>query len=208
MKKLKVIIWDFDGVIVDSRELALELTQKLYEGVTEGLHRVLHLGNIFVGLSKLKRKNISDNEEKDFLENSYWPRKTQLPLIKDMTEVIQELSKEYIMVINSSSWESFITKYLKKYNLLHSFYKIYGKETSKSKEEKFKLILKELDVNANECVLITDTVGDVLEALLVDIKSIGVLWGYQQENHFASLENKIILVKESADLINIVKELS
>jgi len=206
MKKRKIIILDFDGVIVDSRELALEYTQKQYEGVTEEIHRNLFCGNIFTEMEKLKSTNITKAELDNFLEKSYWPRKKQLPPIKDMDKIIERLNKTYEIVINTSSDSRRVADYLEKWNLLHYFKKIYGKDTHKSKVEKFKLILKEFGVGNKDCILVTDTIGDIIEAQVAGIGSVGVSWGYQQHRHFISLGREITLIEQPADLMRAIEE--
>lgn len=202
MKKL--IIWDFDGPIVDSRHMAFELTQHQYEDITEDIHRNLFNGNIFTELAKLKKKNVTEEEHTTFLEKNYWPRKIELIPVEGIREIISELSQDFIMVINSSSATLQISNYLEKNNLLHFFKKIYGNEI-KSKEEKFKLILEYFEVSPNNCVLITDTLGDVLEANILNIPSVVVLWGYQLKEHFNSIKDKIIFVEQPSELIGAIK---
>jgi phosphoglycolate phosphatase-like HAD superfamily hydrolase len=192
MKK-KVIIWDFDGPIVDSRGLALELTQYEFHDIDEDIHRNLFNGNIFNELSKLRKKDISDSERSSFKENYYWPKKMELPPVKGITEVIIELARNFSMVVNSSSATNKIDEYLKKNNLDKFFQKIYGSEI-KSKVEKFETILKDFEVVPEDCVLITDTLGDVLEADILHIPSIVVPWGYQLREHFNSVSEKVIFV--------------
>ena len=204
MEKKKVIIWDFDGPIVDSREIALELTQYEYHGIDEHNHRDLFNKNIYEELSKLKRKSISDEELTAFLEKSYWPRKLKLTPVQGIGEVLSALSKNFSMVINSSSPEPQIVRYLTKYNFLSFFQKIYGKEI-KSKEEKFKLILRDFNVAAADCILITDTIGDVLEAESLNIPSIIVLWGYQLKKHFDSLDEKVTFVEHASEITKAVE---
>lgn len=91
MEKKKVIIWDFDGPIVDSHNLALELVQHEYHGVDEKLHRDLFGQNIFIALNKLKKKDISKEEQKNFLEKSYWPRKLEIVPVEGMQDVLATL---------------------------------------------------------------------------------------------------------------------
>jgi HAD superfamily hydrolase (TIGR01509 family) len=121
--------------------------------------------------------------------------------MEGIREVIETLSKDFVMVINSSSSEVRIENYLKKNDLLKYFDKIYGVESSKSKEEKFELILKNFDITNKECVLITDTLGDVLEAKTLGISSIVVLWGYQEKKHFNLLDTEIILLEKPHELV-------
>lgn len=204
MEKKKIIIWDFDGPIVDSRELALELTQFQYEDVTEDIHRNLFNGNIFTELAKLKKKDISPEEHTEFSEKSYWPRKLSLVPIEGIKEVLETLSQDFTMVINSSSSEVRIENYLQRNDLSKYFDKIYGVESSKSKEEKFELILKDFDITNKECALITDTLGDVLEAKTLGIHSIVILWGYQEKKHFNVLDTEIIILEKPSELVSAV----
>jgi HAD superfamily hydrolase (TIGR01509 family) len=199
----KLIIWDFDGVIVDSRRLALELTQFQYENVDEDIHRNLFNGNLFESLDKLTKNNVGEEEHKEYLEKSYWPRKMELVPIKGIDEVLKNLSQDFIMVINSSSSTIQIGAYLEKYNLSHYFSKIYGNEI-RDKKEKFRLILKDFNVSPENCVLVTDTLGDVLEARVINIPAVVVLWGYQYKKHFDSVSN-IEFVEEPINLIEIIR---
>lgn len=201
MKKKKLIIWDFDGPIIDSRELALELTQFHHHDVTEDVHRNLFNGNIFAELLKLKKKNVGEEEHTEFLEKSYWPRKMKLEPISGINKVIEELSHDFIMVVNSSSEKHFISSYFEKNNLEKFFSRIYAKEIE-SKEEKFRIILKDFKVLPKDCILITDTLGDVLEAKTIMIPSIVVLWGYQLKSHFNSVEKDLVFVNNPIELKN------
>lgn len=66
----KLVVWDFDGVIVDSRALALQYTQAQFHDVTEDMHRNLFNGNIFDESAKLKRKFQTQEEHDAYLEKS------------------------------------------------------------------------------------------------------------------------------------------
>ncbi|MCX6755010.1 MAG: HAD hydrolase-like protein [Candidatus Nomurabacteria bacterium] len=204
MQNKKIIIWDFDGVIVDSREMALELTQYQFENVTEDLHRDLFNGNIFVEIAKLQKKERTTEEFDTFVQTNYWPRKMNLIPVPGIREVLEALSNDFIMVINSSSAGKNILDYLEKNGFSHYFQKIYGKEIA-SKEEKFHLILKEFKVFPNDCLLITDTVGDVLEAKSLNISSVVVLWGYQLRRHFDFLEKEVIFAEQPVELVEIIR---
>ncbi len=201
----KVIIWDFDGVIVDSRKLALEYTQFQFEDITEDAHRELFGANIFEATGKLKRKNVTEEQVQAFLDNSYWPRKVELVPVEGMKEIVESLCDKYTMVINSSSSTPQIERYLEKHNIIKCFQKVYGREVSSSKIEKFHLIFKDLNVSAKDCILITDTLGDVLEAQMVNIPSLVVLWGYQEERHFESIKDKIDFIKDPTELVQIIE---
>lgn len=204
MDNKKLIIWDFDGPIVDSRQLALELSQHQYHDVTEDVHRNLFNGNIFTELSKLKKKDVSHEQHVEFLEKSYWPRKMELAPVPQITKVLEELSQDFVMVVNSSSDAPQIKEYLEKNNLENLFSKIYGNEI-RSKEEKFKMILQDFSVSSKDCLLITDTLGDVTEAETLAIPSVVTLWGYQLKHHFDSVNHKVVFVEHPIELTEAVR---
>lgn len=200
----KLVIWDFDGPIVDSRTLALELTQVGYHDVDEHVHRNLFNGNVFVELGKLKKKELSEQKQAEFLDKSYWPRKMEIVPVAGIAEAIEDLARDFNMVINSSSSTPIIVDYLTKNNLLSFFSKIYGNEIS-SKEEKFEMILQDYDLLAQDCVLITDTLGDVLEAQTLAIPSIVILWGYQFREHFDLVKGQVVFIESVGQLATAVK---
>jgi phosphoglycolate phosphatase-like HAD superfamily hydrolase len=204
MMNRKLVIWDFDGPIVDSRTLALELTQVGYHDVDEHVHRNLFNGNVFVELGKLKKKELSEQKQAEFLDKSYWPRKMEIVPVAGIAEAIEDLARDFNMVINSSSSTPIIVDYLTKNNLLSFFSKIYGNEIS-SKEEKFEMILQDYDLLAQDCVLITDTLGDVLEAQTLAIPSIVILWGYQFREHFDLVKGQVVFIESVGQLATAVK---
>lgn len=200
----KIIIWDFDGPIVDSRELSLERAQYEYHDVDEEIHRNLFNGNIFEELKKLNKKVIDEKEYSLFLNQNYWSKKLELSIVAGIDEVIKILSEKYILVINSSSTTEQIQNFLNRNNLSDFFHKIYGSEV-KSKKDKFEKIFVDFNVSAKECIFITDTLGDVLEGQEVDIQSIVVFWGYQKLEHFKSVEDKVIFANKPKDLLGIIE---
>ena len=54
-------------------------------------------------------------------------------------------------------------------------------ETEKSKKKKFRMTFEEYSLLPSECVFITDTLGDLLEANLLEVPTIAVTWGYHDE---------------------------
>lgn len=203
MQNKKIIIWDFDGPIVNSRELSLERAQYEYYDVDEDIHRNLFNGNIFEELKKLNKKPIDEKDYSLFLNQNYWSKKLELSIVSDIDEIIRILSQNYILVINSSSTTEQIQNFLSRNNLSIFFNKIYGSEI-KSKKDKFEKIFIDFNVNAKECIFITDTLGDVLEGEEVNIKSIVVLWGYQKLEHFKTVEDRVFFASAPQDILNLL----
>ena len=50
-----------------------------------------------------------------------------------------------------------------------------------SKIKKFNKFLRKYKISKEQCIFITDTLGDILESNKVGIPSIGVSWGYHNK---------------------------
>lgn len=206
MERKKLIIFDFDGVIIDSWELAYKMNQREWPNITPEEYRSMFSGNIFKESAKRPPSLFSKEERDEWFDTVYYPAKLSLPIYDGIDRVIEKLAKNYTLVINSSSSEESIGKILKKFELDSYFEKVYGFETSTDKAEKFRMILEEYEVEPDECLLITDTVGDVLEAKHYSIPSLVVIYGYQGRNYFSSIENETIgFADKPADILNFIK---
>jgi len=184
MKK-KIILFDFDGVIADSFDIAFELNKQIDPKITtEEDFRNLFNGNISDW-----SKNTSYNEEEikrindDFFAK-YIPQMKKVKMIPDMKEVIARLGKIYTLLIVSSTIISPIRDFLKRNKILSYFDDIVGSNfVDANKIERIKMVLKKYGVEAKDCVFITDTLGDIKEAASVGVQSIGVVWGFQEKEN-------------------------
>jgi len=207
MKK-KVIIFDFDGVIIDSWEHAYLGNVRNWPDLIPAEHRNFFNGNIHEAISKLPEGKYSSEENNKWWEEEHSLTKNNLPMYVEIQEVIKELSKEYILTINTSSDAKSTQDYLEK-NEIDVFKTIYGTEISRSKVQKFRQMFSDLGVQAEDCVFITDTVGDVLDANSVSVSTIVVTYGYQQAEHFESIKDKVIgLAGKPTDILEILKSVN
>ncbi len=172
---MKAIIFDFDGVIVNTYEHHYQTFTKVYENLDRETHKQLFEGN----LHKLKENLVvkdSSIDEFELLKKGLLKQK----ISKNVLNVLKKLKKKYFLFIISSHKESILNAFFEKENLSKLFNKIYGFETHKRKDVKFKLLFKEYNLDKNDVVFITDTLGDILEAKKLDIKSIGVDFGFHE----------------------------
>ena len=169
----KVIFWDFDGVIADTFEQCYAISRLAYPEMSEREYREMFEGNINFTTSAKKPAQVVDffaEFEKTILD---------APLTQGIAEVIEELSKDYANVIISSTTTPLIDRYLTHHNLRHYFAEILGNDVAPSKVEKFKLGFEKHKTSSSHSVLITDTLGDMVEANEVGVSAIGVLWGFR-----------------------------
>ena len=141
MSKIKLILFDFDGVIEDNYEKHYELSQKQFPGLTREEHKQLFDGNIFEGLEKLKERNTGFDVRKHFNEH-----KVTLVTKLIIKECLQQLKTKYRLGIISSAREEGLKEYLRRNGLTEDFSFVYGKETHLLKREKFELVKKKFQL--------------------------------------------------------------
>lgn len=190
--KNRVIIFDFDGVIVSSSQLSLEIGMEQYEGITFSELQNWNEGNIY---SNKLRKEMNDVTEMYYFEQ-YHKRVVDLVPVEGIGEVIKDLNRQgYKLIIVSSSREESIENYLRTHNLDKYFVEIMGKNTHRSKVEKFKMVFEKHKIKPNETLIVTDSVGDVKEAHEVEMRAIGVTWGIHEKERLEN--NGVDFVAES-----------
>jgi phosphoglycolate phosphatase len=198
--KNKVIIFDFDGVIVSSCQLSLEIDREQYDGMTFSELQSWEEGNVY---SKKLREEMDDVCEMYYFEQ-YYKRVVELIPVEGIEEVIKELNQwGYKLVIVSSADEEAIGNYLKTHNLDKYFVEIMGKNTHRSKVEKFKMIFRKYKIKPDETLIITDSVGDVKEAHEVKMKAIGVIWGIHEKERLEKNGVNFVAEKPKDILIGI-----
>ncbi|MBI2582148.1 HAD family hydrolase [Candidatus Woesearchaeota archaeon] len=170
---VKAIVFDFDGVLVDSFSACYIPASMKYEDLSPEEYKSWFLGNIY---EKKTTKKIKD-ETFDFL-TTYSTILSTIAPNQGVIDLLKELSKTHTLFINSSSPKKFIHDYLKKHDLDKSFVEILGFEVSTSKVEKFEYLFNKYNLKHHDCVFITDTVGDILEANHLNIKTIAVEFGF------------------------------
>jgi len=204
MKKNKVIIFDFDGVIVSSCRMSFEINREIITDLEYFEIQNWGEGNVY---GRKLRENIDEVKQDEYYFQEYSQRVIVLEPVEGMEEILKKINRlGYKIVIVSSSNRESIESFLKKYLLDKYFVEIMAKDIHTSKVEKFKLILKKYKIKAKETVMVTDTVGDVKEAKEVKIKSIGVIWGLHEAERLE--KNGVDFVAEKPeDIVTGMKKL-
>ncbi len=172
---VKVLIFDFDGVIEDNYELHFELSQKQITGLTREEHKKLFDGNLHVEREKLQERNTGFD-----LRTHFNAKKLEAVIDPEIKTALTQLSKQYLLGIVSSAQEYGIHGYLEKNQVEHCFTFVYGVESGKLKSEKFEKVLSAYSVTPEECLFVTDTLGDILEANEAGIRTIAIDSGFHE----------------------------
>lgn len=173
------ILFDFDGVIVDSFHISYAYREEGGTPLTIEEFRKLHEGNIYEEIAKNQSRKseveLNENHEKFF---AYYSEQIieQVPF-EGIEDVLATLAERYPLVVVSSSIDNPIKAYLDRWNLSQYFQKIYSADVHRSKVVKMKMVFEEFSTDAEHCIFIIDTLGDVREANKVGVPSVGVTWG-------------------------------
>lgn len=197
---LKAIIFDFDGVIADTFQLNVDITREQKKKFTLKDFRDHHNGNVW-------EKPVIQYTKED-LKYGFAEYHSRLDgdLLFPLSDQIKRLAKKYDLFIISSSPERSIEKFLKLANISKYFEKALGYYTHQSKVEKFKMIFREYKLEPEECIFVTDTLGDLREAKKVVVPTIAVTWGYHGKTRLKK-GSPNVMIHDFEDLKEAVEKL-
>ena len=177
----KTILFDFDGVIVDSFDLAFETLKPFFpmEGFDRDYFRSMFDGNFYDSVAKA---GAGDFDPQAFFK-VYLPAFLKLPSIDGIPHVLKTLSEEYRLAIVSSTYSDPIREWLKTHELDQYFTDVFGADFEKSKEKKMEMIFDRYGIDKDDCVFVTDTIGDIKEANDIEVSTIAVAYGYHDRTH-------------------------
>lgn len=197
---MKAVIFDFDGVIHDTFELGHGLNKKIYGDFSEEDFKNLFDGNLYA------HKIVSPDKIEMFFrmaESEY----AKLRITDDVKDELLRLKKKYDIFIITSVSEKILHRYFADSGCPDLFTEILGVETHKSKVEKFKILFKKYGLAKDDCVFVTDTLGDILEANHVGVITIAVDYGFHERERLEKGNPKRI-VSHFKEIMPAVEEIS
>ena len=183
MKK-KLIIFDYDGVIVDSLDINLEIAKQACEEIEhpnfplksdiEQLDTISfeELGRQ-IGLPQDKTTLFADHVFKLLVRNTKVPH-----IFSGIDKVIQKLGDKNQLAIITTNVKCAVDQVLEKEKLQDKVHLVMGAEKPGSKSEKIITAVREFKVTLGNTYMIGDAMSDILEAKKASVKSIAVTWGY------------------------------
>lgn len=183
-EKKKIVLFDFDGVIVNTFDISFQIYRRFFPQITVDEYRAFFTGNIYDTTDDYEKQAGGAFDEAEFYRQ-YVPVFLNCPLVSGIAESIEQLARSYSGIIVSSTISSPIRAYLEKQGLQLYFTEIYGGDVHRSKIEKIKMIFEKYGVESLNCVFITDTLGDLREAEKIGVGTIGVSWGFHQRDMLA-----------------------
>ncbi len=212
---IKAIIFDYDGVIVESANDAFDIYTKIFEELKiENKPKTLKEFKKIYGLTHheliknmcIEEKDLNKIDEK-FKKETYKIQPKPFPKIK---EVLEELHQKYKLVIVSSNFTDHIKDNLKIFGLYNFFDLIKGVEDSSSpfsKDKALTQVINELGLKNEEVVFLGDMEMDCISGKKAKIdNTIPVTYGWDTEEKFKKYNPKI-LVNSPTEILDVINKL-
>jgi phosphoglycolate phosphatase len=178
----KLLLFDFDGVIVDSLPVYERTVKTCLEQIGTPIVQTredfldLFEDNFYEGIVK---KGVDLQEfmtaSKDILNDIHYE---DLEPHRFLFPVLEALHRDHFLAIISSNTSGIIRKALEKYNIDGYFQDILGSDAAYSKQEKINLAMYLFGIAQDQIYYIGDTAGDVREARQAGVHPIAVTWGW------------------------------
>jgi phosphoglycolate phosphatase len=172
---MKAIIFDFDGVIHNTFSLSWNITKKINPQLT----KERYLG-YFEGTTLLSSFEKEAESQIIYRKKEAEAFKT-LVITPEIKSELEKLNQRYDLYIISSNTCENLKTYCKNNGVLELFKDILGANVHKLKVKKFEMLFKNYYFDADSCIFITDTLGDILEANKVGVKSIACTFGFHDK---------------------------
>jgi len=212
-RNIKLIAFDFDGVLIDSLHHNIQITNavcrkfgSIKDITAEDLQNIdqMSFENVaeFIGVPKdnfkpcLKLIN-------QCLVDTY---DTLLPF-PGIESALQKLALcEIKLIIVTHNTQLAVDAFLRIKKLRAYFDMILGTETEGGKDEKLINAMSEFNIAPHESMMIGDSVSDIVSAIKADVFPVGVAWGFQKPEKLRDAGAAAILLKTD-DIATVHQEL-
>lgn len=203
MKKKGLIIFDMDGVVVDSVMLTYMYTKRTLPFMSWKMYQYIFDSSPFKKAIKIVSTLRGQNVTKKLAgrRNTYSKEKLESRIIPGIKGLLERLHQDYDIALNTNASDSNTLPILKKHNIEKYFTLIKTRDKTSDKSEKNKKILSELSYTAGETLFITDSIRDVEDAASVEIMSLGVTTGVHDRIHFEkrNIRRSVYAVCDNSD---------
>jgi beta-phosphoglucomutase-like phosphatase (HAD superfamily) len=210
--KIKAVIWDFDGVLIDSEPHHIEAETETLKHFGFRLTRSVALEYLGVKLEDYfsdiaDRFNI--NASVDEMISSHYNTliryyREVFPLVPHAVEVLEELKSGYIMSVATSREKQLARLAMERFSLLKYFGSVvYGDDVKQGKPdpEPFLTVAKQMDVSPESAVVVEDSSSGVKAAIDAGMIVIVRLASYNRDLDFSSSDYTVEDLREIPPLL-------
>ncbi len=192
MHEKKLILFDYDGVIVDSLRhnvsIAMECGAQLGFESFPPLNAVRNMDHMtFEALGGLM--GLTEDETRALTRCIFSLleiRFENLSVFPGIEQLLKKLSRRHILAIVTTNREAVILNFLGKKGLSQYFSAVSGGNRSGSKSDRAGELMKRFSMTKEKTYLIGDTISDMAEARHAGVKSIAATWGFQSRERLLS----------------------
>jgi len=194
----KVLIFDYDGVIADSKAVFmkyfLEACEKYGVNIsTEEEFLRLYEGNVYesmlsLGLTKEKILSVVY-----YMREGLMKSRDKIRIFPGIKDVLKTLSSYPLFIVTSNDTEvvkTFITEWD-----IDFFEEIIGSDREASKVRKIEYVMKKYPHALH--FFIGDTAGDILEGRKAGVKTVAAIWGWHDMEKLSKAKPDYIATKPS-----------
>lgn len=211
IKDIRAVIFDMDGVLVDSEPVYFEIERYLFGHFNANVSKEQHQGFVGTSIENMWEKIIKDNNLKEGKEVivdyhkkfviKHMETLNELSPTKNVREFLENLKRKGIKIgLASSSTKQLIDIILDKLNIRDFFQIIVSGdevEESKPNPEIFMRAAEFLNVPPHECVVIEDSSNGVRAAKAAGMNCIGFL---NPNSGNQNLENSDVIISQFSNI--------
>jgi HAD superfamily hydrolase (TIGR01509 family) len=210
--KIKAVIWDFDGVIIDSEPHHIDAETETLKQYGFSLSRSVALEYLGVKLkdyfSDLANRFSIDAPVDEMIRNHYntlirYYREV-FPLVPNAVEVLEDLKDRFLMSIATSREKQLARLAMDRFSLLKYFDSIiYGEDVKQGKPnpEPFLKAAKQMEVLPGSAVVIEDSTSGVKAAKDAGMVVIVRIASYNRELDFSPADYTVEDLREIPPLL-------
>lgn len=204
---MKTIIFDFDGTLADSFELAFEIageladTKHVDQAEIDRLRQMplaKVIRELHVPIRLLPKLIIVGRQMMHERLHEVQP----FPGTEETLKGLQQ-DGNHLLVMSSNS-EQNVRSFLRTHKLEHYFDGVYGGASVLNKGSALKKVIKKNKIDKKTCYYVGDEVRDIVAASKAGVEPVAVAWGYQAPEALYRY-HPLALVKSPAELLAVFR---
>jgi phosphoglycolate phosphatase len=186
-----LLLFDFDGVLVDSLDLYAEVVARCLERIGTPIvksredYLALFDGNFYESMAAagVDLARYAEAAKEILPRIDFGAMKPYDGLVP----VLAALAKDHILAVISSNGYRTIRTMLDRFGFAPYFREVLGADFRFSKKEKIAYALEKYGIPGEQAFYIGDTAGDIGEARAAGVRSVAVTWGWHSRERLVGV---------------------